>query len=255
VRELLNHTSGIPAADLPRGTVEEAYAHRFDRFTPQGMVAEATAKKPEFAPGTAQHYLNINYTVLGLLVEHVTGRPYASEVGRRILRPLHLAGTYFPGSGTGIRGPHNHGYQAFQAADGTTELRDVTVWDQTEGYAAGDLISTTADLETFTDALFRGRVVPAPQLSEMFTLPGASVLTYGSGAPAVYSAGLSEIDLGGRMVWGKSGSRYGYTTVIAATCDLSRTLVADVGATNAKGDGPDAREESLMIAAFGAPSA
>ncbi|WP_329455382.1 serine hydrolase domain-containing protein [Streptomyces sp. NBC_01497] len=255
VRELLNHTSGIPAADAPGSTVEEAYAHRFDRFTPQGMVAQATGEEPEFAPGTAQHYLNINYTVLGLLVEHVTGRPYASEVTRRILRPLHLDRTYFPGTGTGIRGPHNHGYQAFPAPGGTTELRDVTVWGQTEGYAAGDLISSTADLETFMDALFRGQVVPRPQLAEMFTLPGPSVLTYGSGAPAAYSAGLSEIDLGGRAVWGKSGSRYGYTTVIGATCDLSRTLVASVGATDAKGDDLNATEEELMVAAFGAPSA
>ncbi|MYX32945.1 MULTISPECIES: serine hydrolase domain-containing protein [unclassified Streptomyces] len=255
VRQLLDHTSGIPGADMPGGTVEEAYAHRFDLHPPESMVENATAKAPEFAPGTKQHYLNINYTVLGLLIEKVTGRPYAEEVGRRVLRPLRLRDTSYPGTDPRIEGPHNHGYQRFAHADGTTELRDVTIWGQTESWAAGDIISTTADLERFLRALFTGRVVPRPQLEEMFTLPAASVREYGSGAPASYSAGLSVITLGGREVWGKTGSRYGYTSAIAATRDLSRTMVLDVGATDAKGEDMNSTELALIVAAFGAPSA
>ncbi|WP_431967201.1 serine hydrolase domain-containing protein [Actinacidiphila sp. bgisy160] len=254
VRQLLNHTSGIPAADMPGDTVEEAYAHRFDVYRPENMVGNATAKTPEFAPGTQQHYLNINYTVLGLLIEKITGHAYAEEVSRRVLRPLRLQNTSYPGTDPRIKGPHNHGYQAFPRPDGTTELRDVTIWGQTEGYAAGDIISTTADLERFLRALFTGRVVPRTQLEEMFTLPGASVREYGSGAPASYSAGLSRIDLGGREVWGKTGSRYGYTSVIAATRDLSRTMVMNVGATDAKGGTMNSTEMALIVATFGAPS-
>ncbi|MFF7209225.1 serine hydrolase domain-containing protein [Streptomyces sp. NPDC008238] len=255
VRQLLDHTSGIPAADMPADTVEGAYAHRFDLFTPEDMVGNATAKTPEFAPGTQQHYLNINYTVLGLLVEKVTGHAYEEEVGRRILRPLQLRNTSYPGTDPRIKGLHNHGYQAFPRPDGSTELRDVTVWGQTEGYAAGDVISTTADLERFLRALFTGRVVPRPLLEEMFTLPAPSVREYGSGAPASYSAGLSVVTLGGREVWGKTGSRYGYTSVIAATRDLSRTMVVNVGATDAKGEGMNPTELALLVAAFGPPSA
>ncbi|MDX2701640.1 serine hydrolase [Streptomyces sp. PA03-6a] len=254
VRQLLNHTSGIPAADMPGDTIEEAYVHRFDLYTPEDMVENATAKPAEFAPGTQQHYLNINYAVLGLLIERITGHAYEEEVGRRILRPLRLQNTSYPGTDPRIEGPHNHGYQAFARPDGSTELRDVTVWGQTQGYAAGDIISTTADLERFLQALFTGRVVPRPQLEEMFTLPEASVREYGSGAPASYSAGLSKINLGGREVWGKTGSRYGYTSAIAATRDLSRTMVMNVGATDAKGEGMNSTELALIVAAFGAPS-
>ncbi|MFF2524651.1 serine hydrolase domain-containing protein [Streptomyces liangshanensis] len=255
VRQLLNHTSGIPAADLPGTTPEERYAHRFDVHDPREMAASALAEEPEFAPGEQQHYLNINYTLLGLLTEKVTGRSYADEVGRRVLRPLGLRDTYFPGADPRISGPHNHGYQAFDLPGGGTELRDVTVWNATESWAAGDLISSTADLERFVQALFRGRVVPRPQLAEMFTLPAGSVRQYGSGDPAAYSAGLSVITLGGRQVWGKTGSRWGYTTAIGATRDLSRTLVYSVNATDAKGDGMNPRALSLMVAAFGEPSA
>ncbi|WP_405456860.1 beta-lactamase family protein [Streptomyces sp. NBC_00101] len=255
VGQLLNHTSGIPAADMPGETVEEWYAHRFDPRTPQEMLASATAKEPEFAPGRSQHYLNINYTLLGLLMEKVTGDSYAHQVSARVLRPLGLDSTYLPEGEARIRGPYNHGYQVFPAADGTTELRDVSVWGTADAWAAGDLVSTAADLERFIRALFQGDVVRGPLLEEMFTLPDASVRMYGSGDPARFSAGLSVMTLGGRQVWGKTGGRYGYNSAIAATRDLSRTLVYSVNSTDAKGEAANSTALGIVVAAYGAPSA
>ncbi|MFC9844535.1 serine hydrolase domain-containing protein [Streptomyces sp. NPDC060223] len=244
VRQLLNHTSGIPAPDFPGDTFEEAYAHRFDIHTAREMVASATAKKPEFAPGTAQHYLNIGYTVLEVLIERVTGHSYDQEAARRIFGPLGMRNTYFPGTDPEIRGPHNHGYQAVPRADGTTELRDVTVWGATDAGAAGAMISTTADLERFLKALFRGQVVPQRQLREMFTVP--------AGIPgATMSAGLERyVAEDGTELWLKSGGRWGYNTIIAATRDLSRTLVYSVNSTDAKGQGMNAVAERIVRATF-----
>ncbi|MGW1845932.1 serine hydrolase domain-containing protein [Streptomyces sp. NPDC001966] len=250
VRQLLNHTSGIPSVGSGGG-LDDAYAHRFDLHDPVRTVREATSREPDFVPGTQQHYANIGYTVAGLLIERVTGDSYASQVSRRVLEPLHLKDTYFPGTDPAIRGPHNRGYQLF----GTGELRDVTVWGATDAWAAGDLISTTADLERFTRELFGGRVVRGPLLQEMFTLPDASVREYGTGKPAAYSAGLSVMRLGGREVWGKTGGRWGYNTVVAATRDLSRTLVYSVNSTDAKGDGMNPTAMNIVVATFGAPSA
>ncbi|MFJ2643320.1 serine hydrolase domain-containing protein [Streptomyces sp. NPDC087511] len=251
VRQLLNHTSGIPSVGSG-GDLDDWYAHRFEPHDPVRTVREATSQEPDFAPGTQQHYANIGYTVAGLLIERVTGDTYASQVSRRVLEPLRLEDTYFPGADPTIRGPHNHGYQLFGTAG---ELRDVTVWGATDAWAAGDLISTTADLERFTRALFGGRVVRGPLLQEMFTLPDASVREYGTGKPAAYSAGLSVMRLGGREVWGKTGGRWGYNTAVAATRDLSRTLVYSVNATDAKGEGMNPTAMNIVVAAFGAPSA
>ncbi|MFF2010833.1 serine hydrolase domain-containing protein [Streptomyces sp. NPDC058195] len=250
VRQLLDHTSGIPSVG-GGGDLEDWYAHRFDLHDPVRTVREATSREPDFVPGTQQHYDNIGYTVAGLLIERVTGDTYTSQVSRRVLEPLHLRDTYFPGADPAIRGPHNRGYQIF----GADELRDVTVWGATDAWAAGDLISTTADLERFTRALFGGRVVRAPLLEAMFTLPDASVHEYGTGKPAAYSAGLSVMRLGGRDVWGKTGGRWGYNTVMAATRDLSRTLVYSVNSTDAKGEGMNPTALGIVVAAFGAPSA
>ncbi|MFE7897193.1 serine hydrolase domain-containing protein [Streptomyces sp. NPDC057424] len=251
VRQLLNHTHGIPAPDFPGTTVEEWYANRFRVHDPRGMVRSATSKKREFAPGERQHYLNIGYTVAGLLIERVTHDSYERQVARRVLGPLGLRDTSFPGTNPRITGPHNHGYQIMRLDDGTTGLRDVSVWGSTDGWAAGDIVSTTADLERFTGALFRGRIVRGPLLQEMFTLP--EVTDFKTGKPAAYSAGLSMKVLDGREVWGKTGGRWGYNAAIASTRNGSRTLVYSVNSTDAKGQDMNRTAEALMVATYGRP--
>ncbi|MFF3848446.1 serine hydrolase domain-containing protein [Streptomyces sp. NPDC002328] len=243
VRQLLNHTSGIQAGDGLGTTFEELYARRYDTMTPQQVVASAAAKGPEFRPGSRQHYLNINYTILGLLIEKVTGRSYASAATGLVLRPAGMRDTYFPGVDPRIHGPHNRGYQAVKRADGTTEFVDVTEWNQADRFAAGDMISTTADLERLLTSLFRGRIVPGPQLREMFTVP-ADI------EGATYSAGLQRFEYAGRVYWLKSGGRYGYNSLIAGTRDLGRTLVYSVNSTDAKGEGMNRVAERIAMAAL-----
>ncbi|MCG7204397.1 serine hydrolase domain-containing protein [Streptomyces arenae] len=245
VRQLLNHTSGIRAGDGWGDSFDAQYAHRFDTLTPQQVVRSAVAKGPEFAPGARQDYLNINYTVLGLLIEKVTGRSYATEVTRLVLRPAGMRDSYFPGTDPRIRGPHNHGYQKVTRADGTTSLVDVTDWNQADRFAAGDMISTTADLERLLTSLFRGRIVPpGPQLAEMFTVPAHI-------AGATYSAGLQRFEYEGQVYWLKSGARYGYNALVLGTRDLSRTLVYSVNATDAKGEDMNPVAQRIALAALG----
>ncbi|KUO15135.1 serine hydrolase domain-containing protein [Streptomyces dysideae] len=227
VRQLLNYTSGLqPGASLGN-TVEEMYPHRFATLTPAEVVAASVAKgpDPEYAPGERQDYGNIHYTVLGMLIEKVTSDTYAHQAAVRIFRPLGMRHTSFPaGTDPRIHGPHNRGYDWI---DG--ELVDVTDWNMSDRWAAGDMISTTADLERLLFGLFRGRVVPEPQLKEMFAVPDAVDATMG--------APFSPYQLNGRTVWAKTGSRPGYHTVVAGTRDLSRTVVYSVNSTDAKGDG------------------
>ncbi|MET9697565.1 serine hydrolase domain-containing protein [Streptomyces sp. NPDC006529] len=249
VRQLLDYTSGLRPADGPGDAFADAYAHRFDIADPHAMIANAVAKGPAFDPGTKQEYLNIGYTVLGVLIEKLTGTPYAKAVEARIIKPLGLRDTSFPGPvRVRIPGPHHHGYQAVPGADGSTELVDVSDWNSSREFAAGDLISTTADLERFTVALFSGRIVPKAQLEEMFTVPAVKGV---DGKDADMSAGLRRFLLpGGVVAWGKTGGRYGYNTAIGGTRDLSRTLVYSVNSTDAKGLEANPITQKLVLAAF-----
>ncbi|GAA0326584.1 serine hydrolase domain-containing protein [Streptomyces polychromogenes] len=250
VRQLLNYTSGLRSADGPGDSFEDEYAHRFDLVDPHALIAGAVAKGPEFRPGEKQRYSNIHYTVLGVLIEKLTGTSYGKAVEDRIIKPLGLRHTSFPArTQNRIPGPYNHGYQAVAGAGGSSTLVDVSDWNSSSNWAAGDLISTTADLERFTVALFGGRVVPKAQLEEMFTVP--DVPDAETGKHAVQTAGMKEFVLpDGTKLYGKTGSRYGYSTVIGGTRDLSRTLVYSVNATDAKGRDMNAVAYGIIGAAF-----
>ncbi|MFI6279515.1 serine hydrolase domain-containing protein [Streptomyces sp. NPDC050988] len=242
VRQLLTFTSGLkPGATL--GDVNgEGYERRFETLTPEAVVASSVAAGPAFRPGTQQKYANIDYTVLGLLIEKVTGDTYEHQAAVRVLRPAGMRHTSFPGGpDPRIHGPHNRGYQIL--ADG--RLVDATEWNMSDRWAAGDMISTTQDLERLLFALFRGRLVPQPLLDkEMFTLPDVP--------NATMSAGLQRYELDkDTVIWAKSGARPGYSTVIAATRDLSRTLVFSVNATDAKSEESNPVAERILWATFG----
>lgn len=233
VRQLLNHTSGLPSPKLP-DDIEWAVDHRYDRWTQERIVREALLNTPVFTPpGSKQQYTNMGYIVAGMLIEKVTGHSYAREMQDRIFRPLGLRDTSVPGNDPTIRGPHAHGYQQV-VRNGQTELVDVTNWNQSITPASGDIISTLADLDRFSAALFGGRLLPAAQLDEMFTVPPVDDL---GGDPAVYSVGLTAFPLpSGEVLWVKSGSRYGYSSAIAASRDGTFRVAFSITSTDAKGD-------------------
>ncbi|MFI7634377.1 serine hydrolase [Nonomuraea sp. NPDC049400] len=86
---------------------------------------------------------------------------------RRILQPLKLRHTELPGARTDIRGPHAHGYHRYEDAPGQWKVVDVSRQNPTWISAAGDMISTTEDLQTFFSALNSGKLISARLLAEM----------------------------------------------------------------------------------------
>ncbi|MGH8917555.1 MAG: serine hydrolase, partial [Acidimicrobiales bacterium] len=113
---------------------------------------------------------------------------------------------------------------------------DVTRMNQSIPWAAGEMISTAGDLDTFLTALFRGRLVPRPELARMFTVPPVKI--FGTNLDAYYSQGLMTSTVNGVTVWGKTGTRYGYTNGVWATRDLRRRAVYSVNSTAKSADGP-----------------
>ncbi|MFY1626039.1 serine hydrolase domain-containing protein [Micromonospora sp. WMMD723] len=246
VRQLLDHTSGLPSPRVP-DDIEWQLAHRYDRWTPRQLVRLGLENPREFDPGTRQHYTNMGYIVAGMIIEKVTGHPYATELDRRIARPLGLKDTYAPGDDPRLRGPHAHGYQAV-VRDGRTELVDVTTWSQTFTPAAGNVVSSLTDLDTFLTALFAGRIVPPAQLDTMFTLPGVPDV---GGGPARYSAGLTAFPLpDGETLWIKTGSRYGYLAGVASTRDGRFRMEYSITGTDAKGENLSATAQRVIAAAL-----
>ncbi|MFJ5546200.1 serine hydrolase domain-containing protein [Streptomyces sp. NPDC093225] len=214
VRQLLQHTSGLP--NYTEYDLQPRY------YEPRDLVDIALQHEGHFRPGTKWEYSNTNYVLAGLIVQKVTGRPFARELEQRVIRPLGLRHTYFPAPGeTSIREPHPHGY--YQESAGGP-LKDITEVDPSWGWAAGQLVSTNSDLNRFFTALLGGRLLPAAQLAQMRTTVPAED-TFGPGAR--YGLGIASRPLScGGLYWGHGGSIPGYETRGGVTEDGRAAAIA-----------------------------
>ncbi len=98
VRQLLQHTSGLPegADELPiyqARTAAEFDAARFRAYSPEQVVELAMRRPPHWLPAPDERrwaYSSTNYLLAGMIVEKVTGNSWEQEVHDRIIGPLGL---------------------------------------------------------------------------------------------------------------------------------------------------------------------
>ncbi|MET7680115.1 serine hydrolase domain-containing protein [Streptomyces sp. NPDC005423] len=221
LRSLLTHTSGLyDFTAASRGSVP---------LTPLQAVRLALTHSP--APIGLFSYSNTNYVLLGMVIQQVTGASYATEAERRIIAPLRLTGTSFPGSRTTLPAPHGRAY----ATDGS----DVTDLDPRVAGAAGEVVTTLADLDRFYATLLGGALLPPRRLREMLNTRTA----HGS-----YGMGLFPVKLScGTTVWGHNGRISGSYVRTAATVDGRRVLTFRVNTTAIADPG---LEPALLAAEF-----
>ncbi|MGW0601490.1 serine hydrolase domain-containing protein [Streptomyces sp. NPDC002776] len=225
LRRLLNHTSGIFSYTDDQTFVETYvlkdgfFRHRYDTKAPEDLVAIAMTHKPDFEPGTDWYYSNTNYVLAGMVIEKATGRGYGEEIRDRILAPLDLRATSVPGTRVTVPQPSSRAYS--KLAESTTgPTYDVTKLNPSLAYAAGEMISGSADLNRFYTALLKGRLLPPEQLKEMKTTVRAE------GIPnAGYGLGLIERELScGVTVWGHGGGIHGSSSEAVTTADGRHAL-------------------------------
>ncbi|UPK75959.1 beta-lactamase family protein [Nocardioidaceae bacterium SCSIO 66511] len=215
VRDLLQHTSGIP--DYLQIERMLDLMNQFKAHTLAEVASWGLSKPSQFEPGTEYAYSNTNYIILGMVIEKVTGSSYGQELSSRIIEPLGLTNTYLPEpQHKPIEGPHVRGYfgQQFAYLD-VTELIEPSM-----GLSGGGMVSTGSDAATFMQALADGEVVPQSLLDEMHApndLPG-SAPDYGLGVDKF------ELPCGGEA-YGHYGIWPGYQTIAAATDDGRHAFV------------------------------
>ncbi|NYI08209.1 serine hydrolase domain-containing protein [Allostreptomyces psammosilenae] len=208
VRQLLQHTSGLPRDIVHWHDLTEVDTARWRDYRPLDLVAEATRQPLAFAPGTGWQYSNIGYTVLGLLIEEVTGHSLNQALTSRVLRPLGLRDTYLSGSFPFVLRPAFRGYELLY--EPYTSFTDVTDYNVSRVWASGSLVSSARDLNRFYGALLEGELLPAEQLAEMQrTVPIAE------GSPVGYGLGLFRLPVwcgdGMTAAWGHGGDLPGFS--------------------------------------------
>ena len=157
VRQLLQHTSGLPEYHDTLVLEKDIFQVKDNYYSHRDLLDVALGKPAAFEPGSQFTYTNTNYIVLTLLAERLEHRPFAEQIDKRIVEPLGLSRTYYPGPGEeDIRGMHPHGYHRNTP---TEEWKDITRIDPSWAGGAGAIISTPSELTKFIQATFDGTLL------------------------------------------------------------------------------------------------
>jgi CubicO group peptidase (beta-lactamase class C family) len=179
IRHLLTHTSGVPdySSDL---AIERPGLRNADV-----LRAVVRSGQLRFRPGQRYEYSNTGYVLLALVVERVTGRPFADFLRAEILAPLGRARTFVHTDPRRKPAGVAVGYSAFGYED---DYRAVVTGD-------GGMYASVDDLYAFDRALYTDRLVRQSTLAEAF-VPAAvreGTTTYGLGWNVAYEAGVTRL--------------------------------------------------------------
>ncbi|MET9604264.1 serine hydrolase domain-containing protein [Streptomyces sp. NPDC006512] len=224
LRQLLNHTSGLPdysAAPEFREIVTADPRHRFDS---RRLLEFVSGEELAFLPGSRYQYSNSDNIAVALMAEAVTGHRYEDLLGKLVYEPLGLERTSLP-RGYRLPVPFLHGY----VVEPPEEPLDVSEAISASGaWASGGIVSTPKDLTKFIRAYAGGKLFSKNTRRQQFTfLPGGLSQPPGPGRT---DAGLAVYRYTTRCgaVYGHTGNTPGYTQLAAATADGRRSLTFSV---------------------------
>lgn len=180
LRQLLNHTSGIPDyGRLP----EYAAAVRdspSERWEDEELLERALAQAPDFEPGAGWAYSNTGYLLVRKIVDQIAEGGFAGALEREILEPLALTQTTLA-----LELDDLEGLVPASSTQIGTEARDVRGVYHPRWVGHRTLASTEADMRRFWTALAAGELVDLALLTDSveigFDSPGFVRPSYGLG--------------------------------------------------------------------------
>jgi D-alanyl-D-alanine carboxypeptidase len=232
VRQLLNHTSGMPdfvtslERSSPAATVINTPVSIRDGLELTGALPWDWRRMGFFA------YSNSNYLVLGELIEKLRGRPIGEVLQDRIFAPLGMERTSLGHQDRSA--PDN--LRAYMLVNG--ERVEITQPAGVAGSPAGGVVSSTEDVNDFYRGLLDGKVVSHASLQQMKTVKSRN---YGLGIVRFPDACSPE-----QYRWGHFGSVYGYLTGSISTEDGIRQATLGMALPTLSDPVSDPRIEKYM---------
>jgi D-alanyl-D-alanine carboxypeptidase len=213
VRQLLQHRSGMPSVDGPLfdpATVREALTTKVSLADLLAMAGRISWQA-KLAQGF--EYSNSNYIALALIVERLTGRRIGEVISTDIIEPLGLSETLMTAAGPA---PSSmiHGYIALDR-----KQLDVTYPAAQIDNAAGGMVSSVADVNTFYRALLQNKLLKPATITQM-----ESPLYARYGLGVVRWNDLCTND----FYYGHPGDVPGYGTITMTSADGTRQLTMAV---------------------------
>ncbi|MFF3641731.1 serine hydrolase domain-containing protein [Streptomyces sp. NPDC002564] len=242
LRQLLNHTSGLPDFSADPKFLKLVSENPRRRFDSRRLLDFVAGRPLEFRPGSRYVYSNSDNIAVALMAEAATGCRYEELLARLVYRPLGLRETSLP-QGYRMPEPYMHGYDVTPP----NPPEDVSEVLGTSGvWASGGIISTPKDMTAFVRGYAGGRLISDPtRRQQLKWVDGASE----PAGPGRNKAGLALFRYTTRcgVVYGHTGNFPGYTQLIAATPDGERSLTVSLTTQINKTNKPELLERVRSV--------
>jgi len=226
VRQLLEHTSGLPRYINERGVWDSLYFNPDKIWSYKDRMDFILDKESVHDAGKGWAYSDSNYLLIGMLIEKIVAGPYYTEVKSRILETQDLRNTY-PGITRKIKNLPV-GYSRldpfFRMPEKVVENGKYAFNPQME-WTGGGFASTTGDLARWAEAYYTARCFSAGSLEQITTInPNGrnigSGLSYGMGS-FIYETKYGKL-------WGHTGFVPGFVSIFAFLPEHSIALALQV---------------------------
>src|SRR5262245_4444726 len=224
VRQLLNHTSGVPDFIKKKAVQTIVGSSPTVAPAPEKLIDFIAKDRLGFTPGAKYEYSNSDNIILGLIVQVATKKPYSDALRELVYTHLELAHTILP-IGSELPAPFIHGY----GREGTSVPEDISEsFASGWAWASGGIISTPHDLNRFIRGYVGGKLfgTEVKKRQRAFILGGRSEPP----GPGVNAAGLALYRYKTRYgtMYGHSGNTVGFTQYAAASSDGSRSMTISI---------------------------
>jgi CubicO group peptidase (beta-lactamase class C family) len=192
VRQLMNHTSGIPDYE----EIRSYDVYRF-RLTPEEVIQIAHSRPMDFPPGTGYYYSNTGYFILSMIVERVEGKPLGQILKSRIFDTVGMTQTRLADPEAIIK-HRAAGYWVNKIGDLIN--RNPTETSSTLG--AGGVLSSVHDMVKWDESLYGNQFLTEKSKKMTWTqtvLPDGDSTGYGFGWRLRPYEDLRQIEHGGMV--------------------------------------------------------
>jgi D-alanyl-D-alanine carboxypeptidase len=155
IEHLLSHTSGIADYMEDPRFIPDLIEHPETQYNSSKILEKyyeyQTNKNAKFPPGEGFNYSDVNYVLLAMIIENVTGETYHEQLKARIFDRLGMENSYLEYYEE-PRGDKPLSHAFFSTMDLITDVNTSFDW------GGGGIVSTCEELNTFFRALLNGEL-------------------------------------------------------------------------------------------------
>lgn len=214
IQQLLSHRTGL--ADIFKDKEEEFFSlllkNPNKQYSPKSIVElyfeYNLNKKSHFEPSKGWYYSDMNFVLIGLIIEQIEQTSLAESIRNRILKPLKMEDTYFEFYENPIQ--KNNLINQYVGNINFSKINTSFDW------SGGGLVSTNNDLIIFIKSLFDLKLINKQSLNKMIDVK------FSRENENRYGLGIYESNYNGKVYFG----HYGFYGTYIGYCPETKIAIS-----------------------------